>query len=149
MQYKFVQYIPDIMEEGVIYISMDFATAAHLCACGCGNEVITPFSPTDWNMTFNGEAVSLRPSIGNWSFDCRSHYWIKNNRVEWAGPWSEEEISDGRIADKYRKGNYYESKSATDIETPHTAVSAPENPLSVSELTLWQRIRKWFASWKN
>jgi hypothetical protein len=28
-----------------------FRTAAHCCCCGCGEEVVTPFTPTDWSMT--------------------------------------------------------------------------------------------------
>ena len=37
------------------------------CCCGCGEEVVTPFSPAQWQMSFDGEAVSLHPSIGNWN----------------------------------------------------------------------------------
>ncbi|MFC4855982.1 DUF6527 family protein [Actinophytocola glycyrrhizae] len=29
----------------------------------------------DQRRDFNGETVSLSPSIGNWSFPCRSHYY--------------------------------------------------------------------------
>jgi hypothetical protein len=36
--------------------------------------------------------VSLDPSIGNWSFPCRSHYWIRNNKVRWAENWSQARI---------------------------------------------------------
>lgn len=68
LRHEFVEFIPDDLEEGVIYISIQYATATHLCACGCGAEVITPISPTDWELTFNGSSVSLSPSIGNWSF---------------------------------------------------------------------------------
>lgn len=84
LEHRFVQYIPEQLEPGIIYISMEYSTAAHGCCCGCGEQVITPFTPTDWKLTFDGESISLRPSIGNWNFPCRSHYWIVNNRVEWA-----------------------------------------------------------------
>ena len=33
---KFLDNIPDELEEGVLYISMKYHTTAHLCACGCG-----------------------------------------------------------------------------------------------------------------
>ena len=39
VDYKFVEYIPDDLEEGVVYISGEFAVTAHLCCCGCGREV--------------------------------------------------------------------------------------------------------------
>jgi hypothetical protein len=42
---------------------------------------VTPFTPTDWRMTFDGESVSLDPSVGNWNQKCRSHYVIRRNRV--------------------------------------------------------------------
>jgi hypothetical protein len=48
-------------------------------------------------MTFDGESVWLRPSIGNWSFPCRSHYWIvRAGQVRWARTWSEEEVRSAR-----------------------------------------------------
>jgi hypothetical protein len=54
-------------QQDTIYISIRFATVGHKCCCGCGREVITPLSPTDWSLTSDGETVSLHPSIGNWS----------------------------------------------------------------------------------
>jgi hypothetical protein len=103
LRHEFVEYIPDELEDGVIYVSMDYATAAHKCACGCGSEVITPFSPTDWRLTFDGETVSLRPSIGNWSFPCQSHDWIERGRIRWAPKWSREKIEAGRARDRRAK----------------------------------------------
>ena len=76
LDHRFVEYMPDSLDEGIVYMSMRFATVLHLCCCGCGNEVVTPLDPTEWQMTFDGRSVSLSPSIGNWSFDCQSHYWI-------------------------------------------------------------------------
>ena len=86
MQYKqlrhhFVEHIPERLEAGVLYVSMEYATSAHSCCCGCGEEVVAPFTPTDWKMTFDGETVSLRPSIGNWTLKCRSHYVIDRGKV--------------------------------------------------------------------
>jgi len=60
--------------------------------CGCNNEVVTPLSPTDWQLTFDGESVSLNPSIGNWSFKCKSHYWIVKDTIKMARKWSDDEI---------------------------------------------------------
>jgi hypothetical protein len=87
LSHEFVKSVPEILKDRVLYVSMEFATAIHKCCCGCGNEVVTPLSPKDWKLTFDGETISLTPSIGNWSFDCQSHYWITNSRVEWAPKW--------------------------------------------------------------
>lgn len=80
----FIVTVPDDLEEGVLYVSMTYATAIHLCACGCREEVVTPISPNDWQLGYDGEDISLTPSIGNWRLPCRSHYWIRSGRVDWA-----------------------------------------------------------------
>ncbi len=82
IQHQFVEYIPEHIQEGILYISMPFATAVHKCVCGCATEVVTPLSPKDWQLTFDGKTVTLAPSIGNWKFKCRSHYWIKKSQVK-------------------------------------------------------------------
>lgn len=99
MIHEFVEYIPNNLEAGVLYISITFATAAHLCCCGCRREVTTPFTRTDWKLIYDGESVSLQPSIGNWSFPCQSHYIITGNSVRWVDRWSPERIVQGRQAD--------------------------------------------------
>ena len=93
LAHRFVDAVPDTLEDGVLYVSTKYATAVHRCCCGCGHEVVTPFSPTDWRMTFDGETLSLAPSIGNWSFPCRSHYWIERDQVRWSGKWSDEQVA--------------------------------------------------------
>jgi hypothetical protein len=62
---EFVRAMPEKLDAGMLYISIDFATAAHSCCCGCGREVITPLTPTDWKITYNGVSISLFPSVGN------------------------------------------------------------------------------------
>ena len=107
LAYEFVKAIPDELEEQTLYVSMDYATVAHKCCCGCGREVVTPLSPTDWKLIYDGESISLSPSIGNWSFKCRSHYWIKNSIIRWAGQWSREKIAAGRAHDRSTKDRHY------------------------------------------
>ena len=107
IQHKFVELIPDVIEDGVLYISLKYCTAIHKCVCGCGNEVVTPISPTDWQLTFDGKSVSLSPSIGNWNFECRSHYWIKNNNIEHARKWSQDEIEEERNFYNQKKKKYF------------------------------------------
>src|SRR5438105_429268 len=99
----FVESFPTDLEEGRLYISIPYATAAHKCCCGCGNQVVTPLTPTDWSLTYDGESVSLSPSIGNWSFECRSHYWIRRSQVVWARAWSAREIKTALEKDRELK----------------------------------------------
>jgi hypothetical protein len=111
--HKFVKNVPEKLEDGTIYISIDYATAIHKCCCGCGREVVTPFSPTDWRLIFDGKTISLRPSIGNWNFACQSHYWITNNEVQWARKWTKEEVEQGRNEDIANKEEYYKKPTRT------------------------------------
>lgn len=122
LKHEFVEFIPDELASNTIYISIAFATVAHRCCCGCGSEVVTPLSPTDWQLTFDGETVSLHPSIGNWSFPCQSHYWIDRNGICWAEQWSEERIAAGRARDaaaKIRK--YGNTELAEQNQESHSA----------------------------
>jgi len=100
---RFADFIPSELEQGILYISMQYATTSHLCCCGCGNRVVLPLHPTDWWLRFDGKTVTIRPSVGNWSFECRSHYLITANRIQWAEAWNQEEISAGRRRDREQK----------------------------------------------
>lgn len=113
LTHEFVDLIPPQLEEGVLYICVKYATAAHSCCCGCGNEVYTPLTPTDWTLIFDGDTVSLDPSIGNWNFSCKSHYWIDRGRVHWARSWSADEIDAGRRRDAQAKGRALSPELAT------------------------------------
>jgi hypothetical protein len=113
---KFVVIIPDVIEAGVLYITAEYCTAIHLCVCGCGNEVVTPLAPTDWRITFDG-SISLYPSIGNWNFPCKSHYWIRNNKIQHAFKWSDEKIHEGRKGDIVAKSKYYNKKGTRPSST--------------------------------
>lgn len=109
LQHRFIENIPDIVEEGILYISVKYCTAIHKCVCGCGNEVVTPLSPVDWELIFNGKTVSLYPSIGNWSFQCQSHYWITKSEIIYSSKWKKTKIQEGRSRDKERKSDFYNS----------------------------------------
>jgi hypothetical protein len=117
LTHEFVKNIPDNLENGKIYISMEYATAIHKCCCGCGNEIVTPLSPTDWKLTFDGETISLNPSIGNWSLKCKSHYWIQYGEVIMAPKWSQKQIKDNTKWDFQNKRNYFEKDLSTSINT--------------------------------
>jgi hypothetical protein len=109
---RFVEFVPPQLEDGVLYISVPYDTAVHRCCCGCGGKVVTPLAPTEWRLIKHGDAVSLRPSVGNWSFPCQSHYWVSNNRIEWAGQWSQDQIDAGRRADRKLKATYFSTGTA-------------------------------------
>lgn len=107
LQHKFIEFAPEVLEEGILYVSMEYGSALHKCVCGCGNLVVTPFSPTDWQLAFDGKSITLYPSIGNWNFDCKSHYWIRKNEVIFARMWTDDEISAGRKKDKKKQKKYF------------------------------------------
>lgn len=115
---EFVEFIPAKGEPGVIYVSERFRTAMHLCCCGCGLEVITPLNPAKWSLRKQGGQVSLSPSIGNWSFPCRSHYWIERGRVRWAGPMSNKRISLVRHLDATAATRVYEKGETAPAQNP-------------------------------
>lgn len=87
---KLVEQMPaeEDMDEGILYISEKYSTAIHFCCCGCGLKVVTPISRQDWTLTLTDfvdkdQEASLNPSIGNWQYPCRSHYFITKNKVVW------------------------------------------------------------------
>ena len=93
MKHKFVEYIPTDIEDETLYISIEYDIAKHKCACGCGADIVTTLSPARWKMIYDGETVSLDPSIGNWTHACKSHYFIINDKVVWAGNFTPNKIS--------------------------------------------------------
>ncbi len=107
LTHEFVTVIPDEVEERTLYVSMDYATAVHKCCCGCGREVVTPLTPTDWTLIYDGVSISLDPSVGSWGLDCRSHYWIDKSTVRWAQNWSSSEVNAARSRDRRLKAIYY------------------------------------------
>lgn len=107
IRHEFVEFIPEQLAQRTLYISVEYASAAHLCFCGCGNKVVTPIHPTGWELLFDGDTVSLRPSIGNWGLRCRSHYWIVRDLAVWARPMSEGDIAMGRAKDRQLTRNYF------------------------------------------
>ena len=102
-QTVWVEDMPNKMENGRIYVSIKHRLTEHLCACGCGAEVSLPLGPSEWKFEYNGDTVSLWPSIGNWRLPCRSHYVISENKTRWREQWSEERILAGRKRDRDEK----------------------------------------------
>jgi len=101
--------MPKALRPGVLYVSREFGTAAHLCACGCGLKVRTPLGPTEWALEETEWGPTLYPSIGNWQQPCRSHYWIYRGEVRWAEAWTVDQIAAGRRAEEARRRAHYEA----------------------------------------
>ncbi|WP_414695066.1 DUF6527 family protein [Paraburkholderia sp.] len=101
-------------------------------------------TPTDWTLTFDGEHISLWPSVGSWNLPCQSHYVIRKNRVITAAPWSQKQI-DGQIAkEKAVRSLQYDQaieQSAGELVTPADTGNADS---SVQE----QRSGFWSRLWK-
>ena len=127
---QLVTTIPASPEPGVLYVSVEYATTLHLCACGCGHEVVLGVSPHDWTLTWDGQTVTLNPSVGNWSFPCQSHYFIRRNRIVRAGRWNAEEIAQGRARDAARR-----------VPTAPTAAAKPAADAEVT--SSHSRLRRW------
>jgi hypothetical protein len=102
--------MPERIDEGIVYISLNYRTIIHKCASGCGEEVNTPLHQSSWKLIFNGESISLSPSIGNWNFDCKSHYWITENKVKWSKKWDSSKIQSIRAQENLERKNYFSSK---------------------------------------
>ncbi|MCZ4348072.1 DUF6527 family protein [Devosia neptuniae] len=126
-RHQFVSTVPSQPEERTLYVSLDFDTMIHLCACGCRREVVTPLSPKDWRFIYDGETVSVLPSVGSWALPCRSHYFIKGGRVDWMPLWSDDEIKAGRDADLRRKRPGAQP-SVNDMKQIVTNETAPSQP---------------------
>jgi hypothetical protein len=133
----FVKYVPDPVDEGVLYVSLENRTAVHKCCCGCGSEVVTPLDPTQWSFIYDGRA-SLHPSVGSWNLKCRSHYWIQQNTIKWAEPWTDAHIAAARQAQQKLTTNYYSPRSAA----PPTVLPETE---SATTKTLFERLWNWLS----
>lgn len=96
----FVEYMPPALAAGVLYISIEHRVTKHLCACGCGEVVVLPLHPGQWALTFDGETITMSPSVGNVGQSCRSHYFIRAGRIVWSHGLSERDGSVGRERDR-------------------------------------------------
>jgi Family of unknown function (DUF6527) len=109
--HEFVEFIPEKIAERTLYISIPYATAVHNCFCGCGTKVVTPIHPTGWRLTFDGDTVSLYPSVGNHQYPCQSHYWVERGRAIWAPDMTQEQIRAGRAHDRAARERYFSQSS--------------------------------------
>lgn len=79
----FVDRIPDELEPEKLYVCLACNVVVHLCPCGCNEKVVLPVGRDQWVLSYDGEGITISPSIGNFQFVCKSHYFIRNNNVQW------------------------------------------------------------------
>ena len=132
-----VRSMPKPLLPGILYVSEEFGTAQHLCACGCGAKIRTPLGPTEWQLEETKDGPTLHPSIGNWQQPCRSHYWIFQGTIKWSTPWSEKQILNGRRMEEQRREQYFERRA---LEREHNRELNPER----KRRSLWAWVRSWF-----
>lgn len=131
---------PRVLEEGILYISEECELAAHKCCCGCGESVITPLHPARWRLDRHGGRVSLHPSIGNWKFACRSHYWIRNNRVIPSFGMDDEDIADAIELDRVDREDYFaQLQQAPPSSASQVSATKPQHWLA----RLFKRLQGW------
>jgi hypothetical protein len=121
LAHRFITTFPEVLEPNVLYISLDYDTTVHLCACGCDNQVLLPLHPAAWRLTYDGETVSMSPSVGNWSFPCGSHYWIEHGRIRWAVAWTDAQVTAGRHRTLLERANAH-------LRTDTPALTPPRRP---------------------
>ena len=81
-------------------------------------------------------------AIGNWGFECQSHYWISNNRVRWAARWSKDEIDAGRAHDQFAKERYFGMADAATDNEPRDEPGRLEG--GKAERGFWRKLRNWW-----
>ena len=94
-EFKEVRHVSDLnypddpkLEDGVLYVVDDSPYVQFNCPCGCGGSVMLPTTKHEkgyngWGFTENDGKVTLSPSVFSAGFPCRSHYFIRNNRIDW------------------------------------------------------------------
>lgn len=69
------EFIPDSLEFGKIYYSIEYKISVHLCLCGCNVKCALPIKEGEWNLKIEDSKPTISPSIQQ-LFECRSHYII-------------------------------------------------------------------------
>lgn len=85
VELKETEYVPDVYEPGIVYVSRAYRGAAFLCPCGCGSKVYLPISTKHekgvyWELKLNDN--SIEPSILQRN-GCKSHFYIRKGLTEW------------------------------------------------------------------
>lgn len=85
----------DQLEDGVLYVVDGAAKEDQIilynCPCGCGNTVMIPYykdgtqkeQTPSWSYREVDGRVTLSPSIFSTGWPCRSHYFVRDNKIVW------------------------------------------------------------------
>ena len=85
----------DKLDDGVLYVvdskEQREQTILYNCPCGCGNVIDIPYYHAgqqkelfpSWTYRENQGKVTISPSIYSTGLPCRSHYFIRDNRIDW------------------------------------------------------------------
>jgi hypothetical protein len=65
LRHQFIDEAPDQLDAGILYVSMPYRTTLNLCCCGCGNQVTLPLRPTARRLSYDGDTITMLPSVGN------------------------------------------------------------------------------------
>lgn len=104
-EFREVRHIPELLmpwipgeeplEDGVLYVvdSKDQKEqfVEYNCPCGCGKTVWIPYYVKNqqkeqfpsWGFSENAGKVTLSPSVYSTGFPCKSHYFVRENKVQW------------------------------------------------------------------
>lgn len=94
-EFKEVRHVADLrypddpaLEDGVLYVVDNSPYVQYNCPCGCGGNVMLPTAKhkdgyNGWGFIEQDGRVTLSPSVFSTGFPCRSHYFIRNNRIDW------------------------------------------------------------------
>lgn len=97
-EFREVRHIPEFLyamfddeqklEDGVFYVVDNSPYVEYNCPCGCGGVVILPTKKHQdgydgWGFKEQNGKVTLSPSVYSTGFSCRSHYFVRENRIEW------------------------------------------------------------------
>ena len=80
LKHEFVEFIPDELEQGTVYVSIRFATASHL-RLRLWKQGRDAYPPDRLDVAFRRQDHLLEPLNRNWSFPCQSHYYIRKNAL--------------------------------------------------------------------
>jgi hypothetical protein len=100
-----------------------------------GSGFLGVVDPGDWKLVFDGETISLSPSVGSWNLSCLSHYWIRRNRILWAPRWSEARVQRAR---NHERALEERSPETGESDAVITASDIEE------EASVWSILRKWW-----
>jgi hypothetical protein len=98
-----VLFIPENMESGLIYYSLEYNCSNHLCPCGCGSQTPLPIKDGEWTLDVRNGKTTITPSIQH-RFNFKSHYVITNGVANVLNHPIPKELWDGVSFDHSQPG---------------------------------------------